>query len=256
MALEQALGQHCFRNAQCYSGWCNEGFCARPVNTHHPCNSHRDNCPYNLYCSSFSHTCVTADYVAKSKCSCASDCKYNENCIKGKCKKTKAIGSKCSLYGSDNCETGSMCTFIKSDERDKPKCFELCSANVPCPTGYACVKLKDQSQPLCVPKNAFLMDDMMRYARITGTIMFIAMIMFGLAYAWIKLTKSKKDPRLKNKKRLRLQYEGNGLASITFVASPDQSPAPVAASQLFNSSANTPSVPPPSYDEAVGSLRR
>lgn len=100
------------------------------------------------------------------------------------------------------------------------------------------------------------MSDLMKYARVTWTILFIAMIMFGLAYAWIKLTKSEKDPRLKNKKRLRLQYEGNGLASITFVASPDQSPAPVAASRLFNSTTNTPSAPPPSYNEAVRSSVR
>jgi hypothetical protein len=88
------------------------------------------------------------------------------------------------------------------------------------------------------------------FLQLAAAFLALFIVLFGLIYAWIQVTRTAApDPKIK-KKRVRLQYEGNGLASITVLPSHDASPAPVAAAQLFNDNSNIMQAPPP-YSVAI-----
>jgi hypothetical protein len=71
-----------------------------------------------------------------------------------------ALGAPCTLgsSGYDNCAVGGFCTAVggvRLDDGGTPYCRALCSAELPCPTGNACVAYSaDGLSGMCVPSCA------------------------------------------------------------------------------------------------------
>lgn len=251
---------HCLRNDQCRSGYCRRGKCNYPEKQHDPCEPPLQNCPDSLHCSDRSRTCVPPGYKPFSTCFTASDCKYNELCVEEKCLASVPIGKACEAINPDLCVMGSKCT-VSFSKLETARCHELCSDKVPCPKGYRCTKNIWNSDPICVPIKDrptpapsvfFLSSD--EVFQVVIIVLCVIIILLGVVYGWIRLTRSGPDPRLlsssgrRKRKRLRLNYDGNGLATITVIPSNCQSPQPVAASQLFNTPVNGD---PPAYSEVI-----
>lgn len=240
----------CLSNDHCVSGYCRKGTCQNPEKKHDPCLPSTDNCPKNLWCSDKSRTCVPVGYKPLQNCITASDCKFNEYCLKGECKANIAIGKICEVIRPDLCAMGSKCT-VSLSSKEATKCYELCSDQISCPSGFKCTENIWNADPICIPNKFKLPDE-----TVQAVIIVLAVVIFllGIIYGWVRITKSGRDPRLlsssgkKKKKKYRLNYEGNGLATITVIPSNCQSPQPVAASQLFNSPVDDA---PPAYSEVI-----
>lgn len=262
----------CFRNDQCWSGFCSNHKCSDPQGVYDSCRPGAKNCPIGLKCSEYSRTCVSKSYFKSStgKCFGISDCRFDEYCRAGQCIPNRPIGSTCSSVTSDLCAMGSKCTVAYSIS-ETTKCYELCSKEVDCPHGYKCIKNVFNPDSICVPKVTAKKSPQVQEFDIDeifyGGVLIITgiMLLLLLIYGWIKFTNrgNDNDPRFTNpssgkkrKKKLRLNYTGNGLATITVIPSNCQSPRPVAASDLF-----TPTNPyninitypdaPPKYSEVV-----
>jgi hypothetical protein len=255
-----ANNHRCIWSGQCYSGYCKKGGCHDPENIHDPCRPEIRNCPKHLKCSKSSRTCVPAGYKSSKVCITASDCKYNESCLKGTCHTNIPIGDKCFSVRPDLCAMGSKCTVALSNS-EPTKCYQLCNSQVSCHSGYKCIQniwnsdsicIQDQDQPSVVKTYSVNSNEAVKAIIV---VLAVIIVLLGIIYGWIRITRSGPDPRLKRssdkkkkKKRVRLNYEGNGLATITVIPSNCQSPLPVAASQLFNVPINEP---PPAYSEAI-----
>jgi len=249
--------RRCLWNGQCSSGYCNSGRCIDPEKKHDPCRPDIRNCPKSLQCSESSRTCVHNGYKPSQVCITASDCKFNQFCIKGSCQANFMIGNKCETIKPDLCIEGSKCTVSLSNS-EPTKCYELCNNQVPCPFGYKCIQNIWNADPICVPiqnqqiKTYSVNSD--ETVQAVVIVVAVIIVFLGIIYGWIRLTRSGRDPRLfsstgkKKKKKVRLSYEGNGLATITVIPSNCQSPLPVAASQLFYVSMNEA---PPAYSEVI-----
>lgn len=250
----------CFSNKQCTTGFCKNGQCRDPTKQNDACEPSLNNCPRTLQCSEYSHTCIPLKYQKWIPCRSQSDCKFGNYCIDGECIASIPIGRPCDSIAPDLCVMEAKCTSI--DSQEATKCHELCSEAIPCPTGYNCIKNLWNEDAICVPqsnpKTDWKMEDLVDEEVIVAFLITLALlvILLGAIYGWIRLTRSGKDPRLlskkklKKKKRLRLNYDGNGLATITLIPSNCQSPNPItAASQLFPSSRNDDAPPP--YSEVV-----
>lgn len=257
-----ANNRRCLRNTQCSSGYCRNGVCSDPEKRHDPCRPQIGNCPRPLQCSWNSRTCVPIGYKPLPVCITASDCKYTQTCIKGNCKANIPLGNKCESVKPDLCVMGSKCTVMLSNS-EIAKCHELCNNQVSCPNGYKCTENIWNADSICIPiqnNHAVATNTNKFNLRSDGTVeavvivLAVIIVILGIIYGWIRLTRSGRDPRLlnssgkKKKKKLRLNYEGNGLATITVIPSNCQSPQPVSASQLFNAPINEP---PPAYSEII-----
>lgn len=259
-----AVNAECFRNDQCWSGYCKNGRCANPEKLHDPCRLAVRNCPGSLTCSAFSRTCVTQSFTpSRSTCHSASDCRYNERCLNGRCERSRPIGASCNSVNPDLCAMGSKCTVSKSFS-EPTKCYELCSRRIECPEGYQCVRNVINVDAICVPKppsnntrqqlTKAQIDELVYGGLMIITAIFILLF---LIYGWIRLTnRADDDSRKKKKKKVKLCHDGNGLATITVIPSNCQSPQPVAASQLFvaNSypyNSNVYPDAPPEYSEVI-----
>lgn len=256
----------CFRNDQCSSGYCKLLRCADPRSLHDPCRASLRNCPGTLKCSEFSRTCVSQSFSpSRASCHSVSDCRFNELCLNGICKPSRSIGSSCESVSPDLCSMGSKCT-VSNSISELTKCHELCSGNVSCPQGYQCTINVWNSDAICIRRSFTNMRQSSQsdfHELFYGVLLILTaiLILLGLIYGWIRFTSSREDdPRLinsttgkKKKKKLKLCYNGNGLATITVMPSNCQSPQPVAASQLFVNPYNTYSYPdaPPEYFEAI-----
>lgn len=242
-------GHECFKHAHCQSGFCLAGRCLSPTKIHDHCSTQLRNCPSGLYCSSLSRTCIPHDYKRKHSCVYESDCLDSEICVSGFCRNLKRVGAPCSTLLPDYCEMGSKCV-TSGVKGSQTRCHEQCSSSIPCSKGFTCTKVNYWH--LCLPASGSLADsELWQALQVSAIVLGSFILVFGLLYAWIKVTRAqdRKDPRLK-RKRVRLQYEGNGLASITVVPSHDQSPEPVAAAHLFNDNSAV-TQPPPPYSEAI-----
>ncbi len=241
-----ANGHKCFKNEHCLSGFCLAGYCKNPSKFHDPCHELDSKCPSGSRCSTLSHTCVPFNYKRKIKCSVQSDCLFTEVCVHGACKKTSKAGRSCSQFLPDYCEMGSKCAVPSLGER-KARCYEQCSTSIPCTFGYSC----SPTEGLCFPSsNLAADDDIWLSLQFAAAIFAVLIVWFGIIYAWIRFTRSTPPDARTKKKRVRLQYEGNGLASITMVPSHDPLTCPVAAAQLFNDNSGITQAPPP-YSVAI-----
>lgn len=256
-------GTNCFRNNQCISGYCKSGRCANPSSSHHPCNPFAQNCPDSLKCSNFSRTCVPSNYFQKYPCKSSSDCTFNQRCgSDGNCKAMRQKGTTCNIEEEQICEMGSLCALVDDDSQSS-KCYEKCSFTIPCSPGYKCKKFPQTEDSICIPRrrssnrNSTSSNDNISLSQreifqALVIVILAIIILLGLLSLWIRFTRGEKDPRLwndsgkKKKKKLRLNIEANGLATITVIPSNPQSPQPVAASQLFSSSDA-----PPAYSEVI-----
>lgn len=242
---ELESGKYCLRDNQCHSGFCYGGKCLDPKMEHQPCRPEADLCPYSLTCSTYSRTCVSSHHWIRNPCKSGGDCSHSEACERGICIKLKKAGEECILR--DRCEMGYNCKAINNNRPSSLKCLELCNKKVPCSKGYTC-----SPEYFCIPTandtaNPLQFLDNLKIITV-GVLVLIGLL--GIIYGWIRLTKTTQDPRLKKKKKLRLNYEGNGLATITVI--PSQSQSPVVASQLFINNTTTDNGNlPPSYDEIV-----
>lgn len=246
----------CLWHAQCSSGYCKNGGCHDPEKTHDPCRPELKNCPNSLLqCSESSRTCVPLGYKPFKTCITVSDCKFNESCIKGTCRANIPIGDKCETINPDLCVMGSKCTVALSNT-ESTKCYKLCNSQIACPSGYKCTENIWNADPICIEDQPTVKAYSVNSNEIVQAIVIVLaviIVFLGIIYSWIRFTRSGRDPRLKRsskkkKKRVRLNYEGNGLATITVIPSNCQSPLPVAASQLFNVPINEP---PPAYSEVI-----
>lgn len=248
---------YCFRNNQCWSGYCDKGRCGIAQEEHDPCRPIIENCPGTLQCSTFSNTCISHSYQKQLPCKYGSDCSFSATCIRGKCVENIPPGQPCVSLRPDLCADGSKCTRLDSTAGNL-RCYELCSDRVPCPKGYECIENVWNPDPICRPiksSNRSTQSHSTETLNIVLVIIFILIILLGGLYGWIQLTRSKKDPRLvkRKKKKLILNYEGNGLATLTIVPSNSQlsqQQQPVAASQIFLNNSN-PTEPPPAYSEII-----
>lgn len=249
---------HCLRNNQCWSGYCNKGRCGLAEVEHDPCRPLIENCPGTLQCSTFSHTCISASYQKQLPCKYGSDCSFSATCLGGKCVENIPPGQSCVSVKPDLCAAGSKCTSLDGNDSSNLRCYEFCSNKVPCPKGYECIENVWNPDPICKPiksSNQFSQYRSSETLHVVLVIIFILIILLGGLYGWIQLTRSKKDPRLtkRKKKKLILNYEGNGLATLSIVPSKSQvlqQQQPVAASQIFLNSFN-PTEPPPAYSEII-----
>jgi hypothetical protein len=253
----------CFRNEQCWSGFCSlRNRCKEPEKIHDPCRPLIENCPGNLVCSEWSRTCVPVDYHSKANsfCKFSSDCKHTEICWRGSCRKALQIGFECQKQ-TELCVQGSKCTQILSSSNSK--CLQLCSAESKCPYGFECKPdTFDPSVSVCIGRiidhnthegsNSHRSQDLIEA---TLLVAFVLVLLLAILYGWIRFTKSGIDPRFlhnskskkKKKKKLRLNYDSNGLATITVIPSNCQSPLPVAAADLFSGAP----CDPPAYAEVI-----
>lgn len=263
-------GGACLRNGHCRSGFCRQGLCTSPRKEHDPCSDTHENCPSRLVCSPFSRTCVSPHHVTMEPCNGVSDCAWDERCRQGRCVAVHKIGERCESVLPDPCETGSKCIRLDAQTGSK-HCYALCSEQVSCPDTFMCVQPPSSLRRVCVPRRQFQfttpppLQTETRRSPSTGDMQVAAFILLFLVvmlvaiWGWVRMTRTRRDPALK-KKRLRLNYEGNGLASITVVPSQPQSPPPVPAVHLFpvmaggNVSSTLPqqpsymNLPPPPYE--------